>query len=142
MVLFVGSLFYAKSERLVKELRRVCRAQALIIPYDFEVLIDDVLLQLGIKLKASESVYDHEINFSDNVNFIELVVGKEQINLATTATELAHILLSSSHRYAAFVTKYKVSDPFLTLAQDLEKMDNQQRMLKVNTYFSRYRLQG
>lgn len=50
LVTFAGSLFYAKSEELIKELKRVCHAQAVVIPYDFEVLSNDVLLQFGIRL--------------------------------------------------------------------------------------------
>ena len=142
VVTFAGSLFYAKSEHLANELIRVCRAQAIIIPYDFEVLIDDVLLQFGIDLKKAESDYDHEINFSGNANFIEIIVGAEQINLEVTATELAHILLSSSLRYEAFAEKYGVLDPFLGLVQEIEAMNRQQRMLRVNTYFSKYQING
>ena len=141
VVTFAGSLFYTKSELLVKELKRVCRNRALVMPYDFEVLLDDVLLQCGINLEKSGSDYDHKVNFSDSADFIEIVIGNEQINLEVTAPELAHILLSSSHRYEAFVDKYHVSDPFPVLVREIERTKEQQ-CLKVNTYFSKYQLNG
>ena len=140
VVTFAGSLFYAKPELLIKELKRVCQKGALVIPYDFEVLLDDVLLQCDINLEKTASDYDHRINFSNRADFIEITVGNEQINLDVTASELAHILLSSSRRYEAFVEKYDVSDPFIILVRELERVYGQQCLLKVNTYFSKYQL--
>ena len=139
VVTFAGSLFYAKSELLIKELKRVCRNRALVIPYDFEVLLDDVLLQCGINLEKTGSDYDHKVNFSDSVDFVEIAIGNEQITLEVTAPELAHVLLSSSHHYEAFVEKYDISDPFLVLVTELERTQEKQ-CLKVNIYFSKYQL--
>jgi len=139
VVTFAGSLYYTKSDLLIKELKRVCRKPALVIPYDFKVLLDDVLLQCGINLEKTESDYDHEVNFSDSADFIEIITGNEQINLEVTATELAHILLSSSHCYEAFVEKYNVADPFPVLVKELERI-KEQHYLKANIYFSKYKL--
>jgi SAM-dependent methyltransferase len=139
VVTFAGSLFYAKSDLLMQELKRVCRIQAWVIPYDFEILLDDVLLQCDINLEKTESDYDHEVNFSDNADFIEIMTGKEQINLNVTAIELAHILLSSSQRYEVFTEKYDVSNPFPALVRALEDT-NKQNYLKANIYFSKYQL--
>jgi SAM-dependent methyltransferase len=141
VVTFAGSLFYTKSEQLIKELKRVCRNRALVIPYDFEVLLDDVLLQCGINLEEAGSDYEYEVNFSDSADFIEIVIGNEQIDLEVTAVELAHILLSSSQHYEAFVEKYDISDPFLVLVTELERAKEQQ-CLKVNIYFSKYQPNG
>lgn len=137
IVTFAGSLIYAKSELLIKELKRVCRTQAWIIPYDFEVLLADTLLECGLQPQQVESNYDHEINFSDCADFIELIRQKEQVNIEVTATELAHILLSSSYHYQAFLEKYAAADPHPLLVRDLKKT-NQKHYLKVNIYFSKY----
>lgn len=139
VVTFAGSLFYAKSPLLIKELQRVCRNDAVIIPYDFEVLVADTLLQCGLKPEAVESDYDHEINFSGHAEFIELMQGKELINLEVTPVELAHILLASADSYEAFVEKYEGADPFPILVRGLESTQDQHN-LKVNIYFSKYRL--
>ncbi len=138
-VTFTGSLFYAKSSALVEELQRVCRAQALIIAYDFEVLLADVLLQRGIRLDKVQSDYDYEIDFSDSPGLTELMKGKEQIDLGVSASELAHILLASIARYAAFAQKYNLTDPFRKLVGELESMQ-EKHILKVTIYFSKYRL--
>jgi SAM-dependent methyltransferase len=139
IVTFAGSLFYAKSELLIQELKRVCRPQAWIIPYDFEVLLEDTLLQCGLKPQKIASNYDHEVNFSDRMDFIEIIQGKEQVKLEVTAGELAHILLSSTERYEAFVEKYRSADPFPLLVKELERMEKLHH-LKVNIYFSKYQI--
>ncbi len=136
---FAGSLFYAKSPLLIKELKRVCRNHALIIPYDFEVLVADTLLRCGLKPETVGADYDHEINFSGHADFVELIRGKEQINLEVTSVELAHILLASADSYEAFIEKYKGADPFPILLRELESM-KEPHNLKVNIYFSKYQL--
>ncbi len=141
IVTFAGSLFYAKSELLIKELKRVCRNGALVIPYDFEVLLDDVLLHCGINLEKTGSDYDHEYNFSDSNDFIEITIGSEQVNLEVTVPELAHILLSSSHSYEAFVKKFDILDPFPVLVTELERAKEEQ-FLKINVYYSKYQFDG
>ena len=139
VVTFAGSLFYAKSNSLTKELQRVCRAQALVIPYDFEVLLAGVLQLCGLQPEKIKSVYNYAVDFSDCPDLTELMKGKEQVNLEVTAAELAHILLASAYRYGAFVKKYAVADPFPTLVKELGSI-NENHILKVNIYFSKYRL--
>jgi SAM-dependent methyltransferase len=139
IVTFAGSLFYAKSGSLIRELKRVCREQALVIPYDFEVLVDEALLHCGINLEKTELSYDFEVNFSDSAGFVETISGKEQIDLEVTATELAHVLLASSYYNQAFLEKYGGADPFPILVRDLERT-KELHTLKVNIYFSKYHL--
>lgn len=137
VVTFAGSLFYTKSQLLIAELKRVCCDKATIIVYDFEVLLDYVLVDCDINPQKAVSNYNHEINFSDRLDFKEIAIGKEQINLEVTATELAHVLLSSSYRYDAFVQQYADADPFMKLVNELENAKDQ-HLLKVNIYFARY----
>jgi SAM-dependent methyltransferase len=141
VVTFAGSLFYAKSGSLIKELKRVCRKSTIVIAYDFEVLLNNALLQFGINPEKAQSNYDHEINFSDSVDFMEIITGQEQITFEVTSEELAHLLLSSSLHYKAFAEKYALADPFPTLVQDLEKT-KEPHYLKTNIYFSKYRLKS
>lgn len=139
VVTFAGSLFYIKPQLLVEELKRVCQHQASIIPYDFEILVHDVLSELDLNLEASESDYNHEINFTGNDDFKEIVACKEQINLKLNPTELAHILLSSTDRHKIFIEKYRVSDPYHVLVGELEQAKDQY-LVKVDTYISKYQL--
>lgn len=137
VITFAGSLFYTKSQLLIEELKRVCRQQAVIIVYDFEVLLNHILVDYGINPQKIASSYDHEINFSDRLDFKEIAIGKEQINLEVTATELAHVLLSSSYRYDAFARQYNDADPFMKLVEELENTKDLY-LLKVSIYFARY----
>jgi len=63
VVTFAGSLFYTKSDTLMRELKRVCRLKALAISYDFEILLDDALRQYGISSQVPETDYEHSANF-------------------------------------------------------------------------------
>ncbi len=138
VVTFAGSLVYAKSALLVKELQRVCRPGALLIPYDFQVLVDDVLRQFDVDPEAIDAEYDHEISFSDCPAYTELIKGKEQIALNVSAAQLAHILLASSQSYAAFVSKYGVSEPFTALVDELEQT-GRHHDVKASIFFSQFR---
>ena len=104
VVTFAGSLYYAKSHALVKELKRVCRGEALVIPYDFEMLMNDVLRQFGVSPQEVETDYDHGVNFSDAADFVEIAAGSEQVTLEVRAAEVAHVLLVLSENPAASPT--------------------------------------
>jgi len=139
VVTFAGSLFYTKSDAFLRELKRVCRQQALAIPYDFELLLNDALRQYGIGSQVPGPDYDHNVNFSDCADFLEITAGHEQVTLEVSATEFAHILLSNSHLYEEFVLKYGASDPFPALTDELG-IPKKKYTLEVNIYFSKYQL--
>jgi ubiquinone/menaquinone biosynthesis C-methylase UbiE len=138
IVTFAGSLFYTKSLKLVNELKRVCRDHAPIIPYDFELLCHPILSQLGIKVSASESGYDHQVNLSDFNYFTEHKVYKDQIDLQLNPIELAHVLLSSAEQYDVFVKRFNIDNPFEALAHELTTLQSRVHRLKADIYFSRY----
>ncbi len=137
IVTFAGALFYAKTHNLVTELKRVCRSKALVIPYDFNVLLDDVLRPFAIAGRRTSAEYDPAVNFSDMADFVELSVENTQIQFEVTASELAHILLSNNHRYETFSEKYNTSDPFPTLVRALGSAPKLPAV-SANIYFSKY----
>ncbi len=137
IVTLAGVLSYTKSDRLVAELKRVCKPNAILIPYDFAVLLDDLSQQFGIPVQRDMSDYDHSLNFSGISDFQELIVDVQEVSLGVSATALAHILLSDSHRYDAFSKKYQISNPFQLLVNDLSKA---QHSLKANIFFSKYQI--
>ncbi len=141
VVTFAGSLYYTKSAALVAELERVCRRPALVIPYDFDVLLGDVLRQLGVLLPDAAPTYDYRVNFSDVDNFVETVVREERVTLEVTVEELAHVLLSNARRHAAFEQNYGAADPFPALTSELAAF-GERRSLGANIHYSAYRLSG
>ena len=134
-----GSLFYADLNATAQELKRVCRKAAVIAPYDFEVLLDEALEQRGIDLPATESDYDRRVNFSGVAGFIEIRAEREQVSLATTTSELAHVLLSDRRRYEAIANAYDTADPFLELERQLNSSD-EPPSIKADLYYAKYQL--
>lgn len=139
VVTFAGALFYAKSDALITELQRVCSRDAWVIPYDFEIVLDDVLQQFGFRPEEATPGYDHTVNFSDIAAFTEIVVASEHVSLGATASEIAHIVLSDLQRYEAFVEKFGTSDPYPALTSALEET-GVDHVLKANIYFAKYQL--
>lgn len=139
IVTFAGSLFYTKSNELIKELGRVCLDKSVIIIYDFRILLDDILNHFNIVPSNTFSNYDYEVNFNDHAHFTNIIAHKEQINLTIGAENLAHIMLGDSNIYSAFVKKYNVTDPFQVLVKELKTV-NTEWALKVNIYFSKYQI--
>ena len=139
IVTFAGSLFYTKSPALIKELKRVCRTNATIVVYDFEVLLNDILFQCGIDLAKSTYNYDHAINLSDAADFVEIIAHNKQIIFEAIASDLAHILLSTSYNYNAFVKKYNSLNVFPQLVNELKQIQKEYSLM-ANIYFAKYQL--
>ncbi|MCX9564034.1 class I SAM-dependent methyltransferase, partial [Vibrio cholerae] len=111
IVSFAGSLYYAKSNKLISELVRVCSNNALIVVYDFEVKLDCAMEYLGIKINPSTSGYNHSENFEGYSELQELKVHKGKLILGVTSQQLAHILFSSSNRYSSLVERFGNVNP-------------------------------
>ena len=65
VVTFAGSLFYTKTDRLRNELARVCRPGGMVLVYDFEVLLNDIMTEAGMSCPPVASDYNHAVNLSD-----------------------------------------------------------------------------
>jgi SAM-dependent methyltransferase len=141
LVTFAGSLFYADSAATRGELRRVGRHGAVVIAYDFEILLDEVLHQIGVDARVGETDYDHRANFSGARGFEELAVGSERIGLRLSAAELAHILLSDSHRLDRLAQRYGSPDPFPQIAEELDAA-SERSAVEAEIYYSKYELAG
>jgi ubiquinone/menaquinone biosynthesis C-methylase UbiE len=140
VVTFAGSLFYAKNNTLRHELKRICRDEASIFIYDFEVLLSDFWREIGLKLSAVDSSgYNHSLNISDWKEFEEKIVREEQIDLSPTAEELAHLILAHSTWHDELVMLFGDKDPFVQLVNYLRSKGENFR-LPVNIFYSGYRV--
>ncbi|MEO3986739.1 class I SAM-dependent methyltransferase [Plesiomonas shigelloides] len=137
IVTFAGSLSYAKSSALVQELVRVCRPNATIVVYDFEVLLRDVMVSLGILETPVPSNYDHAINFHGCAQLNETKVRQEQLTLVMTSEQLAHVLFSSSRRYQQLIARFGAHNTFTTVVQALNHKGDT-HPVKVDIYYSTY----
>ncbi|HET8656206.1 MAG TPA: class I SAM-dependent methyltransferase [Longimicrobiaceae bacterium] len=138
VVTFAGSLFYADAVAAGEEVARVAREGAVVVVYDFEVLLDEVLRRCGVDPQAGGSDYDHRTNFSGAPGLAELMVRSERVSLAVSASELAHVLLSDSHRYDRFAERYRASDPFPALTGELRSAYDR-ATIEADVYYSKYR---
>lgn len=141
IITFAGSLFYVDIDATAKEVSRVCRPNALIVPYDFEVRIDEILDRLGVATHVPESTYDHRANLSGISGFTAMEVEQDRIQIDVTATDLAHVLLADAVRHDAFASRYKTATPFQRLAADLGYA-NESIAVRADIFYSTYRLAG
>ena len=139
IVTFAGSLFYVDLKKVSSEMKRICKKDAVIIPYDFEILVDEPLSLLEIDLEETDTKYDHTINFSGMDGFEEIVNKEEQVNIECTGTQLAHLLLSDPHQYDRIAEKYRAENPFEKLRESLVKSGNH-FFIKANLFYSKYHL--
>lgn len=141
---FAGSLVYADLNAAAREVERVCRAKSLIIVYDFDVRMDDVMERLDINHGEEETAYDHTRNFSQTPDFdgtprwSELSVKSERVDLSIDPGEIAHVLLANAHRLSQLVRRYKSESPYSRLTEDLQAMEVSS--LQADIYYSVYRL--
>lgn len=138
IVAFAGSLYYAKNEKLRTELKRICSANAVIIIYDFEVLLGILLSSNGLMLSnLSDTNYDHSINITDWSEFKTEVVFSEQIKITLNVEELAHFILAHSTWHDELVVMFDDHEPFDKLVNYLKSKDDKFQ-LPVNIFYSAY----
>ena len=145
VVTFGGSLVYIKSNALLDTLRKICMPNAILLVYDFEVILDEWYEKLGISVHSTEAPYDHELNFSGlNLRDIHLKdQGSEQAKFQVNHQDLGHLLLSSAPHYQAFAEKYQQHDPFPQLINNIaEGSLDSQHSLGVNLFFTIYEYEG
>ena len=99
---FAGSLYYAKSQQLLDEVERVCKPDAKVVIYDFELLLDALLKKLAIHNSSPQSVqYDHQADFEGliqkNIRLEKRI--KRSFSLDIHNSNLVHILLSAKERF-------------------------------------------
>jgi SAM-dependent methyltransferase len=140
-VTFAGSLFYAKTGGLRKELGRVCAPGATILVYDFEVFLGEAMAEAGVDDPAPTADYDHQANLSGWAEFALEGSGAERVQLAVSGNEMAHLLLADSNRYDAFLKRFPSRDPFELLAGSLSDRGGE-IPLQAGFYFTRYRILG
>ena len=141
IVTFAGSLSYAKTGELRRGLTRVCPRGGVIITYDFEVYLDEILEGLGLRFAKIVSDYDHNASLSDWLEFGIDSRGVERLRFDVTRAELAHLILADSNRYDAIVRHLGAGDPSGELARRLERCCDPMP-LEAAIFFTRHRLQA
>lgn len=99
LVTFAGVLPYLDEEKTIGQLIRVCRRQAAIIAYDFEVRTDPLLQALSIEPPPAGSDYDHSRNLSRNPGILTSICEARQVELSAEPGDAAHVLMSDMTTY-------------------------------------------
>lgn len=139
VVTFAGSLYYAKTDGLRQQMLHVCPSGAVILVYDFDVLLKDAVAELEVEPPVTGSDYDHGVNLSDWGECAAEQSGIERLRLEVNEVEMAHLLLADSNRYDGFRARFPESDPFVSLVAHL-KRSSRTFHLEADIYFTRYRL--
>ena len=139
VVTLAGSLSYIERNRLVRELLRICRADAEIVVYDFKIDLTNFEKLFGIDLVNSSLEYDHFANLSEHGNFDEVAIVEDEISTNASPLEIAHLLLSDRERHRAICEKYKISNP-LNLVENKISLMSKTVSIRSNTFYSVYSL--
>jgi SAM-dependent methyltransferase len=143
VVSFAGSLFYTKTDVLRHDLPKVCARSAVVLVYDFEIRLDEILDRLGITPPGGSSgvsQYDHACDLSGWSGFDLEVRGTERIGFDPRPDELAHLLLSDSNRHDALAARFPEVDLFEVLKGILGE-PSALRQIRADLFFSRWRIQ-
>ncbi len=137
IVTFAGSLFYVKSEALKSALLSVCKPNATVVAYDFNIQIDELIDRADLDTLSVTSNYDHTVGLSD-WDEVEIVANETySISISVTPKEASHLILSDSFRYDAIQLQLKNEDPFESLATRL-KTKGDKIKLRADSWLTRY----
>lgn len=134
---FAGVLPYVDRAATAHELRRVCRSEAIVVPYDFKIRLEDVWAALGIDPPAPPD-YDHAATLPGVDGFMERTVGRDTADLTVTADALAHLLLATPSYHECLTRTLDAADPFPDLKKRLTAT-NTPRSVEARLYCTVYR---
>lgn len=142
VITFAGSLFYAKSQKLLNEVIRVSTPRAKIIVYDFEVPLEGTLKELQIYQNGKgRGKYNFEENFSGllNEHLKLLKTEKETIHIEITPSNLTHLLLACRSSYNTLGIKYGYEKLFEKTKNNLDYIfSGKNHMNRTKLYYTIY----
>lgn len=138
VVTFAGSLSYADRAAAGAEVRRVCRNSAVVITYDFEILLGEALHRLGVEPPPRNDAYDYRIDFAGVAGFDVADAGAWRAHVAMNPDELAHLLLSDSRCLDLLAGRFAMPDPFPAVRDHLVAAGA--RGAEADLYYARHRL--
>jgi len=133
VVTFAGVLPYLDRAATMAELRRVCRADAVVVTYDFAVALKPVLEALGVE--AGDGGYDHAANF-EGVDGVRVEASERwAVAFQVTPQEVAHLVLAGRSAHGALVKQYGQEGVF-----DAVRNRVRETTLDASLYFTRHTL--
>ncbi len=139
IVTITGSLNYIDQAMLVSELKRICRTDAKIVVYDFEIDLSTVEALLELEPVSSLSEYDHRANLRGHFEVKKAPVIEDVLMLDLNSLEVTHLLLSQKARYEALQEKYQTPELFNSVRNEIDT-SGPVLSVKANIYYSVYAL--
>lgn len=140
IVTFAGSLYYAKSQELLNELVRITQNGGLVVVYDFDILLHNILQQLQFE-NDKKSNYNHEADFNglQENHILPIKKGNEKEMISIETFDLAHLILSVKEQYLFFEKQLGASDLHARLIERLNKLSGA-NTFKIDTilYYKTY----
>lgn len=137
VVTLAGSLFYADRRRAAMEVRWICKSEARIIVYDFEVHLEPWLTLLDLRIPAGDVRYDHRVNFQGIDELKQLSVNEQLESIDVNPTQMAHVLLSDASRLDMLASRFGNEDPLTELTGELGNIASTLQ-IKATTFWSVY----
>lgn len=142
IITLAGSLYYAKSQKLLNEIVRVGTSTGKILVYDFELIMEEIHKMLEIDCNSKqESDYDHQVNFSglDEKNIkIEKEFSKSY-SIKISLSNLTHLLLSSKDNYTFLAEMYGDDDLYNKVTQKSQSVFKSEKIIvEAMTYLTVY----
>lgn len=142
IITMAGSLWYAKSQKLLDEIVRVGAENALVLAYDFEVLLEDILDKISFVGKGdSLSTYNHQEDFSglNADKIVELKKGSERVSIQVDVNDLVHLILSVKEQYTFLRDLYGSHDLYDKIVRKLSATtDSAFFEIQGNIFFTLY----
>jgi len=142
VVTFAGSLYYAKSQTLLNEIRRVCRTTATVLIYDFDIMLEAILKAMDFnKLYSALSVYDHRVDLSglDSSDFDLLHKEQQSAKISLDAKQLAHLILADKRYYLSLIDTLGKNNLYHNVFKMLLKISDKQKFeVPAKLYFTQY----
>jgi len=141
-VTFAGSLNYVKSQTLLDQVIRCTKTEGVVMVYDFEVHLDDILSLLEVDSVPNPNFnYNHRENFSglDQTAIHSNQESEEKKSFKIKLSDLTHLLLSSKENYTKLVKRYGDESPYHSVLRQLQaKSTLGYATLQATTYFTLY----
>jgi SAM-dependent methyltransferase len=139
VISFAGSLFYTKTDRLKAGLLRKLAPDGVVLVYDFQVNLEDLIASLGVSCRSVASGYNHVENLCDWPEFTSEVTSTDQVHLKLSAQEASHLLLANSNRYKSLRERFPHANPFDCLTEQIMRKNKDPQVL-ASIYYARYSL--
>jgi ubiquinone/menaquinone biosynthesis C-methylase UbiE len=142
---FAGSLYYAKSQRLLDEVIRVSQQDSWIFIYDFKIVLVEVVQLLGVPASQPSAIsYDHLTNF-DGLQQPHLTLRTKNVQssaLYISIENIVHLLLSSKDNYTLLSAHFQSTDLYTSIVKQLLSLfPLRQLPISIQTYSTLYHIQ-